>query len=212
MIRRSARIAAGNGLPVPRKFSNPNLLFRPPAAAAAPPRVTTTAVPITYFGSDLPTATPPRVQPPRRSPRLAEQSAKCAVTDEILREKATTQKDGPAQGTRSRTRSIAQEAMLTCANIVQLPMSPQNLAQRRYPSEMINAVLNQETGEMMEYRQVMKKPKYRTLYEKVYAKEIGRLAQGMPDLASGTEKIFFSSTRTKCHQTDGEMSPMAGLS
>ena len=68
---------------------------------------------------------------------------------------------------------------------------------------MINAVLNKETGEMMEYRQVMKNPKYRALYEKAYAKEIGRLAQGMPGLAGGTEKKI-SSTRAKCHQTDGK--------
>ena len=52
---------------------------------------------------------------------------------------------------------------------------------------MINAVLNQETEEMMEYRQVMKKPKYRALYENAYAKKIGRLAQGIPGLAGGTE-------------------------
>ena len=145
-IRRSARIDAGNGLPVPRKLSKPTLLFRPPSAAAAPPRVPTTAAPITYFGSDLPKATPPRVQPPQRSPRLAEQAAKFAVTDEILREKAATQKYGPAQRTRSRTCSIAQEAMLDCAKVMQLPMYPQKLAQRKYPSEMINAVLNQVTG------------------------------------------------------------------
>ena len=84
-----------------------------------------------------------------------------------------------------------QEAILTCANAMQLTMSPQKLAQRNYPSEMINAVLNQQTGELTEYRQVMKNPKYRALYEKVYAKEIGRLAQGIPGLAGGTETIFF---------------------
>ena len=56
---------------------------------------------------------------------------------------------------------------------------------------MINAVLNQETGEMMEYRQVMKNPRYLELYEKAYAKELGRLSQGIPGLADGTETIFF---------------------
>ena len=56
---------------------------------------------------------------------------------------------------------------------------------------MINTVLNQETGEMMEYRQVMKNPKYQELYEKVYAKELVCLAQGIPGLADGTESIFF---------------------
>ena len=53
---------------------------------------------------------------------------------------------------------------------MQLQMMPRKLAQRKFPTEMINAVLNQETGEMMEYRQVMKNPKYRALYEKAYAK------------------------------------------
>ena len=55
---------------------------------------------------------------------------------------------------------------------------------------MINTVLNQETGEMMEYRQVMKTPQNRELYEKAYAKELGHLEQGIPGLSDGTEKIF----------------------
>ena len=49
--------------------------------------------------------------------------------------------------------------MIACDDVMQLPMSPKNLAQRKYPREMINTVLNQETGEMMEYRQVMKNAK-----------------------------------------------------
>ena len=56
---------------------------------------------------------------------------------------------------------------------------------------MKNAALNQETGEMMENRQVTKNPKYCELYEKAYAKELARLAQGMSGLADGTETIFF---------------------
>ena len=56
---------------------------------------------------------------------------------------------------------------------------------------MINTVLNEQTGELMEYRQVMKNPKYRTLYETEYSKELGRLAQGMPEQAEGTDAIFF---------------------
>ena len=77
--------------------------------------------------------------------------------------------------------------MLACANVMWLPMSPKNLAQRKYPREIINTVLNQATGEMMEYRQVMKNPKYQELYEKAYAKELDRLAKGIPGLADGTE-------------------------
>ena len=60
--------------------------------------------------------------------------------------------------------------MLACANVMRRPMSPKHLAQQKYPREMKNAALNQETGEMMENRQVMKNPKYCELYEKAYAK------------------------------------------
>jgi hypothetical protein len=62
-------------------------------------------------------------------------------------------------------------------------------------NELINAVLDEDTGELMEYRRLMKNPKYRTLYRDSYAKELGRLAQGMPGLAEGTNIICFIPKR-----------------
>ena len=56
---------------------------------------------------------------------------------------------------------------------------------------MINAVLNEETGELMKYRQVMKCPKYQKLYAKSYSKELGRLSQEIPGVVNGTNTIFF---------------------
>ena len=82
----------------------------------------------------------------------------------------------PAYNTRSRTpnfQSIAQEAMLSCANVSQLNVSLRNPASRRFPMEMINAVLDEDTGELMEYRHLMKSLRYRQLYGKSYAKESG---------------------------------------
>ena len=55
---------------------------------------------------------------------------------------------------------------------------------------MLIAVLDKETGELMEYRKLMKNPKYRPLYRDSYAKEIGRLAQVMPGLVEGTNTMF----------------------
>ena len=43
----------------------------------------------------------------------------------------------------------------------------------------------------MEYRALMRKPKYRTLYAQSYAKELGRLAQGISGMVTGTNIIFF---------------------
>ena len=60
--------------------------------------------------------------------------------------------------------------MISCATINQLNLSPASLAGRRLPLEIINAVLNKETGEIMEYRQIMKSPKYRNLYKNSYRK------------------------------------------
>ena len=60
--------------------------------------------------------------------------------------------------------------MMSYAAINQLKLSPKILATRRFPFEMINTVLNEETGDLMEYHHIMKTPKYRELYCKSYIK------------------------------------------
>ena len=81
--------------------------------------------------------------------------------------------------------------MFSFATLNLLNLSPARLAGRRVPLEMLNAVLNEETGEIMEYRQLMKSTKYRNLYKNSYSKELGRLTQGIPDVVKGTNTIFF---------------------
>ena len=56
---------------------------------------------------------------------------------------------------------------------------------------MLSNVLDEETGELMEYRKLRKNPNYRLLYRNSYAKEIRRLEQGMSGLVEGTNTIFF---------------------
>ena len=70
-------------------------------------------------------------------------------------------------------------------------MSPQHLASRRFPSDMLNVVLDDDTGELMEYRHLMKKQKVSHPLRELLRQEIGRLAQGMPGQVTGTNKIFF---------------------
>jgi len=81
--------------------------------------------------------------------------------------------------------------MLACADVAQLKLSPKSLSGRRFPLEMLNAVLDEDTGKLMEYRALMKSPKYSKLYGQSYAKELGRLAQGIPGTVEGTNTIFF---------------------
>ena len=72
-----------------------------------------------------------------------------------------------------------------------MKLSPKQLSSLRFPIEMINTVLNEETGELMEYRHIMKNLKYRQLYATSYSKKLGRLAQVMPGKAEGTNTIYF---------------------
>ena len=63
--------------------------------------------------------------------------------------------------------------MLTCATVTHMKLSSKKLAIRCFLIGMINAILNEETGEIMEYRHIMKNHKYRQLYKKSYIKELG---------------------------------------
>ena len=56
---------------------------------------------------------------------------------------------------------------------------------------MLSTVLDKDTGKLMEYRKLTKKPEYRHIYRKSNDKEIGSLSQGMPRLLEGTDTIFF---------------------
>ena len=59
-------------------------------------------------------------------------------------------------------------------------------------SEMAAAVLDGDTGELMEYRHLMKNPKYKKIWEKYFGNEVGRLAQGVPGrVENGTNTISF---------------------
>ena len=133
------------------------------------------------FWTECP-VTHPRVEPPQRSARLAKLARK--DEEEIMQE------DGPERIISIKTCSIAQESMFACADVMQLTMSTQKLAGCKFPFEMINTVLNKETGELMEYLKVTKNPKYRKLYEKSYSKELRRITQGILGQSEDIDTFF----------------------
>ena len=53
-----------------------------------------------------------------------------------------------------------------------------------------NAVLDGETGELLEYRHLIQGLKYREAWTISFGNKIGRLAQGMPGRVEGTNTIF----------------------
>ena len=77
-------------------------------------------------------------------------------------------------------------------------MSPKSTASRQFPkqffSEITAAVLDGDTGKLLEYRHLMKTPKYKEIWGNSFGNEVGRLAQGMPGRISkekATNTIFF---------------------
>ena len=52
------------------------------------------------------------------------------------------------------------------------------------------AVIDEETGKALEYRDLIKLEKYKNVWEMSYANELGRLTQGIRDIP-GTNTMFF---------------------
>ena len=95
----------------------------------------------------------------------------------------------PAANTRSqqRTRTLTQEFLY---HMREKPFTNQQAAARKYPLQFLcdfaSSVLNDETGELLEYRHLIKNPKYRAVWSKSFGTEIRRLA-------TTTETIVFMS-------------------
>jgi len=98
---------------------------------------------------------------------------------------------GPSQNTRAaRLRRLASAVEISG----QKPVASK-LAGRKFSTQFLcdfaAAVLDDETGELLEYRHLIKRPKYREAWKHSFGNEIGRLAQGMPGRNTGTDTLFF---------------------
>ena len=140
----------------------------PTTAAAAAPRVQTTQVQTAL-------------------PRVSDPAAALPVT--FTNYVTQEEEEEPSSETR------ATLLMLQAMEVSTIQPQAGTLAARKYPlqllCEMANAVLDTDTGELMEYRHLMKKPKYKTTWGNAFGNEVGRLAQGMPGRVKGTDTIVF---------------------
>ncbi len=58
--------------------------------------------------------------------------------------------------------------------------------------ELVQLIRDDDTGEYLNYKQLMRNPKHKTIWNKSSANEFGRLAQGIKDSrVTGTNTIFF---------------------
>jgi hypothetical protein len=61
----------------------------------------------------------------------------------------------------------------------------------RRQREAAHAVLDQETGELLEYRRLLKHPRFKDVWNRSAADEFGRLAQGIAGRIKGTDTMRF---------------------
>ena len=67
----------------------------------------------------------------------------------------------------------------------------ERVAARRRQKEQANPVLDFDTGELLEYRQLLRHPKYKEIWNRAAANEFGRLAQGVGGRVKATNTIEF---------------------
>ena len=124
--------------------------------------------------------------------------------DEEDLEEALLEVDTPAANTRSRVRSgqrsVTQEALTTVLDISGMGymLTPKITSSRKFPkkffTEMAAAVLDGDTGMLIEYRHLTKRPKYKAIWRNNFGNEDGRFAQGMPGMIlkeKATNTMFF---------------------
>ena len=129
-------------------------------------------------------------KPLRRSQRIADLG--------ILSTTSPPPDDTPARNTRSQVhaRTITQEeAILACMttynNITSRSLTPSIAARCKFPIEILNAVLDMDTGELLKMRHLLVNPEYKEVWGKSYTTELGRLAQGIPGVSKGSNTIVF---------------------
>ena len=55
-------------------------------------------------------------------------------------------------------------------------MNAKTLESIKFPQNMLNALLNEDIGELMEYRHLIGDPKYREILGQAYGNKLGMLA------------------------------------
>ena len=93
------------------------------------------------------------------------------------------------------TRASIQKKLLSAVDVSgSLPTAKQSVS-RSYPLQFLadfaGAVLHNERGKILEYRHIIKPPKYKFDWDYYFGNDIGRLAQGTTGRENGTNTIFF---------------------
>ena len=153
------------------------------------------------FNSPQEGAAPPRVNAQRPRVESSAQKVDCRVPPDAQSPRVPVEADcynEPTVGPASNTRAAAKKkAIEHCTQILNEEVSPELFpdSKAKVPfkalKELVNAVMDEETGEMLEYRDLLKHPVLGPDWNISGANEFGRLAQGVGNRIKGTDTIKF---------------------
>ena len=64
------------------------------------------------------------------------------------------------------------------------------MAEQQYLNMLATSIIDDETGESLEYRHIIKRDKHKKIWVKYFSNELGHMAQGVGDRLKGTNTIF----------------------
>ena len=140
-----------------------------------------------YYGNDnFRTTKPLRVEYPSHRQSNTNQSP------------LVSQDDSPLSRNARAARHIK---LCTAMDISGVKLTARQASARSFPMQFITdfagSVLDGETGELLEYQHLIKRPKYKDNWGYSFGNKVGRPCQGIPGRNDGTNTMFFSSKRIK---------------
>jgi hypothetical protein len=109
----------------------------------------------------------PQLEALQKQSRVADAGQLCTVSTPAQNRRSKTAGDQPTGKGHCKVRIIEQELVLACiktyTEVTQKPVQASSLTQRKFPSNILNAVLNKDRGELMEMQQLLRNPKYSNL-------------------------------------------------
>jgi hypothetical protein len=102
----------------------------------------------------------PQLEALQKQSRVADAGQLRTVSTPAQNKRSKTVGDWPTGKGRCKVRTIKQELVLACIEtykeVTQKPVQASSLAQCKFPSKILNAVLNKDTGKLMERQQLLR--------------------------------------------------------
>ena len=137
--------------------------------------------------NEIPTPRVTNATPTQRMSTTRQPKVKATIDKPILtKERRIATDDTPG-------RTQLKEYLRTARdNRARIPQRHRTSPRRHNPTERIQLIHDAETGEYLNYRQLMRSPKHKVIWSKSSANKFGQLAQGLKDgRVKGTNTIKF---------------------